>query len=152
VNVDVVWDPIVKETPLNAVFENPKTTTVDPANNASVLGVTVYVAVVPSPFTVTENIAWTDEIGAETLNVDGVTPVTVIVLPVVMPCPQEVVLLPVVTQYDIVVVVDTGQFKGARLALLYTVMLPAVVTLALAVAFTNVIDVPEFITVTVYVP
>ncbi len=73
--------------PLNAAFENPKTTTVTPAINPKVLGVTVYVAFVPSPLTVTENIPITFEIVAfETLNPLGVTPVTDIVLPVVTPC------------------------------------------------------------------
>jgi hypothetical protein len=52
------------------------------------------------------------------------------------------------TQYDMVVAVDVGKFTGG----VYTVIVPAVVTLADAVAFTNVIDVPEFTTVTVYVP
>jgi hypothetical protein len=73
--------------PLNAAFENPKTTTLTPASNPKVLGVTVYVAVVPLPLTVTENIPVTFEIIAfETLNSIGVTPVTDIVLPVVTPC------------------------------------------------------------------
>lgn len=86
VNVDAVWVAMVN-VPLNAAFENPNTTTVLPTNNPKVLGVTVYVAVPPVLFTLTENIAVTSEIVAfETLNPLGVTPVTDIVLPVVTPC------------------------------------------------------------------
>jgi hypothetical protein len=60
---------------------------------------------------VTENIAVTDDIVAfETLNVVGVTPVTVIVLPVVTACPYWLVLFPIGTQYDMVVAVDVGKF------------------------------------------
>jgi hypothetical protein len=58
------------------------------------------------------------------------------------------VLLDVFTQYDIVVAVDIGKFTGG----VYITIVPTVVTLADAVAFTNVIDVPEFTAVTVYVP
>jgi hypothetical protein len=58
------------------------------------------------------------------------------------------VLLDVFTQYDIVVAVDIGKFTGG----VYIAIVPATVTLADAVAFTNVIDVPEFTAVTVYVP